>query len=113
MSDTDGCPSCLVDCLDNKYGNRINDNHFIAELVKEYGFKFTKTQQNSEHIHKCIIEKALQFEKDYFKGFNVYTNFSQTLSSKLLDGKVIIQPNIAHITSTVNKSSHRNNKNQK
>ena len=112
MSDTDGCPSCL-DYLDNKYGSRINDNHFIAELVKEYGFKFTKTQQNSEHIHKCIIEKALQFEKDYFKGFNVYTNFSQTLSSKLLDGKVIIQPNIAHITSTVNKSSHRNNKNSK
>ena len=36
LSDTDGCPSCLVDCLDNKYGNRINDNHFIAELVKEY-----------------------------------------------------------------------------
>ena len=110
LSDTDGCPSCLVDCLDNKYGNRINDNHFIAELVKEYGFKFTKTQQNSEYIHKCVIEKAVQFEKDYFKGFNVYTNFLRTLSSKLLDGKAIMRPNIVHITSSVNKSTHRNTK---
>lgn len=110
LSDTDGCPSCLVDYLDNKYGNRINDNHFIAELVKEYGFKFTKTQQNSEYIHKCVIEKAVQFEKDYFKGFNVYTNFLRTLSSKLLDGKAIIRPNIVHITSSVNKPTHRNTK---
>ena len=67
LSDTDGCPSCLVDYLDNKYGNRLNDNHFIAELVKEYGFKFTKTQQNSEYIHKCVIEKAVQFIMDNVK----------------------------------------------
>ena len=46
LSDTEGCPDFLASQLDEKYKNRINDTSFIAELVNEYGFRFTKKPQN-------------------------------------------------------------------
>lgn len=106
LSDTEGCPEFLENYLDKKYGNRINDNHFIAELVKDYGFQFTKAQQNSERILECVRDKAGAFENDYQKGYQVYDNFLQTLSDKMNDN-VMPKSSIVHPEIGVKKHSRR------
>lgn len=106
LSDIEGCPAFLESYLDKKYGNRINDNRFIAELVKDYGFQFTKAQQNSERIFERVRDKAGAFENDYQKGYQVYANFLQALSNKMNDN-VIPKASIVHLKGDVKKLSRR------
>lgn len=76
LNDTEGCPEFLRDHLDGRFGNRINNTKFIDELVKEYGFKFTKNPQNTEDIRKIVFKKHKVSDLDAFrKGFNGYREF--------------------------------------
>lgn len=109
LSDTEGCPEFLQKYVDKKYGNRINDNRFIAELVKNYGFRFTKAPQNDDRILEQIREKAGEFVSDYQRGYQVYSNFLQLLSDKMKQNTVpsanIVQPKVS-----VRKASGRKSK---
>ena len=99
MSDTEGCPDFLASQLDEKYKNRINDTSFIAELVNEYGFRFTKKLQNEEQIRNLVRAKGANQIRSFEKGFRVYSDFLHDLSGKINKGDLpqpsIIQPKAA------------------
>lgn len=96
LSDTEGCPDFLTTQLDEKYKNRINDTSFIAELVNEYGFQFTKKPQNVEMIRNSVRRKGANPLKNFEKGFRVYSDFLQDLSQKMNEDNLpqpsIVQP---------------------
>ena len=93
LNDTEGCPDFLVTQLDEKYKNRINDTSFIAELVNEYGFQFTKKAQNVEMIRGLVRDKGANQIKSFEKGFRVYSDFLHDLSGKM-NGDNLPQPSI-------------------
>ena len=109
LSDTEGCPDFLATQLDEKYKNRINDTSFIAELVNEYGFRFTKKPQNEEQIRSLVRIKGSSQIISFDKGFSVYSDFLHDLSGKMNDNDLpkpsIIQPKVA------TKSKGRKSKN--
>lgn len=88
LNDIDGCPSGLQMFLDDKYQNRINNTSFIAGLIKEFGFKFTKENQNVERIIEKVNEHGEDCIKWFNQGFNVYSNFLNTLTNKIVLGEV-------------------------
>ena len=96
LSDTEGCPDFLASQLDEKYKNRINDTSFIAELVNEYGFRFTKKPQDEEHIRNLVRTKGAKQIRSFEKGFRVYSDFLYNLSDKINEGDLpqpsIVQP---------------------
>ena len=96
LSDTEGCPDFLATQLDEKYKNRINDTSFIAELVNEYGFQFTKKLQNIEIIRNSVRRKGANQIKSFEKGFRVYSDFLYDLSEKMNEDNLpqlrIVQP---------------------
>ena len=78
LNDTDGCPDFLRDNLDETYGNRLNNTEFINELVKEYGFKFTKQPQDSHLIRELVLKKIPKaLIAPFNKGYNGYNDFVQ------------------------------------
>lgn len=83
LSDIEGCPDFLATQLDEKYRNRINDTSFIAELVNEYGFRFTKKAQDVKQIRNAVRTKAGKNIVNFEKGFRVYSDFLYDLSSKI------------------------------
>ena len=99
LSDTEGCPDFLASQLDEKYKNRINDTSFIAELVNEYGFRFTKKPQNEEQIRNLVRAKGANQIKSFEKGFRVYSDFLYDLSGKISEGDLpqpsIVKPKVA------------------
>lgn len=99
LSDTEGCPDFLASQLDEKYKNRINDTSFIAELVNEYGFRFTKKPQKEEQIRNLVRTKGANQIRSFEKGFRVYSDFLHDLSGKINKGDLpqpsIIQPKAA------------------
>lgn len=99
MSDTEGCPDFLASQLDEKYKNRINDTSFIAELVNEYGFRFTKKPQNEEQIRNLVRAKGTNQIRSFEKGFRVYSDFLYALSGKINEGDLpqpsIVKPKVA------------------
>lgn len=99
LSDTEGCPDFLATQLDEKYKNRINDTSFIAELVNEYGFRFTKKPQNEEQIRNLVRAKGANQIRSFEKGFRVYSDFLYDLSGKICEGDLpqpsIVQPKVA------------------
>ena len=99
LSDTEGCPDFLSSQLDEKYKNRINDTSFIAELVKEYGFRFTKKPQNEEEIRDSVRSKAGKYISNFEKGFRVYSDFLYALSNKINEDDLpqpsIVKPKVA------------------
>lgn len=99
LSDTEGCPDFLASQLDQKYKNRINDTSFIAELVNEYGFRFTKKPQNEEQIRSLVRCKGANQIRSFEKGFRVYSDFLYDLSDKIDEGDLpqpsIVQPKVA------------------
>lgn len=99
LSDTEGCPDFLASQLDEKYKNRINDTSFIAELVNEYGFRFTKKPQDEEQIRNLVRAKAANQIRNFEKGFRVYSDFLYDLSGKISEGDLpqpsIVQPKVA------------------
>ncbi|MBO5238712.1 MAG: DUF3883 domain-containing protein [Lachnospiraceae bacterium] len=99
LSDTEGCPDFLASQLDEKYKNRINDTSFIAELVNEYGFRFTKKTQNEEQIRNLVSAKGANQIRSFEKGFRVYSDFLYDLSGKIIEGDLpqpcIVQPKVA------------------
>ena len=99
LSDTEGCPDFLASQLDEKYKNRINDTSFIAELVNEYGFIFTKKPQNEEQIRNLVRAKGANQIRNFEKGFRVYSDFLYDLSGKISEGDLpqpsIVQPKVA------------------
>ncbi|MEE0686026.1 MAG: DUF3883 domain-containing protein [Lachnospiraceae bacterium] len=102
LNDTEGCPEFLATQLDEKYKNRINDTSFIAELVNEYGFVFTKKQQDEKIIRNCVLSKAKEYIKSFQKGFRVYSDFLYDLSCKMNENDLpqpyIVQPKVASKT---------------
>lgn len=109
LSDTEGCPDFLATQLDEKYKNRINDTSFIAELVNEYGFRFTKELQNEEQIRRLVRAKAANHIKSFEKGFSVYSDFLYELSNKINED-VLPQPSIVQ-PKAAGKSKGRKPKN--
>lgn len=99
LSDTEGCPDFLASQLDEKYKNRINDTSFIAELVNEYGFRFTKKPQNEEQIRNLVRAKGTNQIRSFEKGFRVYSDFLYALSGKINEGDLpqpsIVKPKVA------------------
>ena len=99
LSDTEGCPDFLATQLDEKYKNRINDTSFIAELINEYGFRFTKKPQNEEQIRNSVRRKGTNQIRSFEKGFRVYSEFLHDLSSKINEDDLpqpsIVQPKVA------------------
>ena len=110
LSDTEGCPDFLATQLDEKYKNRINDTTFIAELVNEYGFRFTKEPQNEEQIRGLVRAKAANHIKSFEKGFSVYSDFLYELSNKINED-VLPQPSIVQ-PKAAGKSKGRKPKNR-
>jgi hypothetical protein len=99
LCDTDGCPEFLELQLDEKYNNRINDTHFISELVKEYGFKFTREPQNTNEIIRKVKEHGNKEYEWFQKGFDVYSDFLETLGRKMqmdeLPNPIIVEPKVS------------------
>ena len=96
LNDIEGCPEFLATQLDERYKNRINDTNFIAELVNEYGFRFTKKPQNVDSIRNLIRSKGASQIRSFEKGHRVYFDFLDDLSSKMnadnLPHPSIVQP---------------------
>ena len=95
LNDTEGCPEFLRDQLDEGYGNRINNTQFIDELVKEYGFKFTKAPQDSELIRQLVFKKHRNDDElnAFRKGFNGYGDFVDRIEEFVKSEKEIASPN--------------------
>lgn len=95
LNDTDGCPNFLKEHLDGTYGNRINNTSFIDELVKEYGFKFTKDPQDTEMIMRCVSLKHKLPEMEAFqKGLYGYKEFVQQIEALVNNASVLVSPNL-------------------
>lgn len=109
LSDTEGCPDFLATQLDEKYRNRINDTSFIAELVHEYGFKFTKKAQDVEQIQNAVRTKAGKHIANFEKGFRVYSDFLYDLSTKIKQDD-LPRPSIVH-PKVLAKTRERKSKN--
>lgn len=110
LNDTEGCPEFLVSQLDEKYKNRINDTAFISELVNDYGFCFTRQEQDFERILELVKINAGSKIKSFMKGYRVYSDFLYGLSKKMNEDNLprpsIIQPK------TAGKSRGRKQKNK-
>lgn len=106
LNDTEGCPEFLAQQLDEKYQNRINDTRFIAELVKECGFRFTKHPQNVEHIRSLVRAKGGIAVTSFEKGFRVYSDFLYDLSKKM-NGDDLPKPSVV-LPQSPNKTRGRN-----
>lgn len=109
LNDTDGCPDFLRENLDDTYGDRINNTDFIDELVKEYGFKFTKQPQDSELIRKLTFEKIPKEYMDSFrKGFNGYVDFVQDIGEFVKKEKELPLPKLLQYKEqTISKRTER------
>ncbi|MBO6259624.1 MAG: DUF3883 domain-containing protein [Lachnospiraceae bacterium] len=95
LNDTDGCPDFLREHLDGTYGNRINNTEFITELVKEYGFKFTKQPQDSKSIRQLVLRKIPKSLIDPFnKGYNGYNDFIQDIGDYMKKEEGLPLPNL-------------------
>ena len=95
LNDVEGCPSFLMSQLDSTYNCRINDTAFIKELVLEFGFKFTRGEQNYDWIKELAIKKANVSERAAFrKGINVYKDFIGDLEKHLFEGENISEPSV-------------------
>lgn len=107
LNDLDGCPEFLKSVLDNAYGNRINNTEFIAELVNEYGFIFTRGIQNSKQIRDVTFAKHKRPEFDAFeKGFSVYRDFVQKIEN-YIKGDTVVSPNsIEFVEKTIKRKSN-------
>jgi hypothetical protein len=82
LNDTEGCPESLRNQLDGTYGNRINNTKFIDELVKVYGFRFTRERQNDKLIFAMVRDKhGVKGLDAYRKGFDTYTCFIEEIES--------------------------------
>ncbi len=93
LNDTEGCPDALRDNLDEKYGNRINSTEFITELVKEFGFKFTKQPQDSKRIKSLALARCSKSCADAFrKGNNGYRDFIQNIEKVVKNEKRLPTP---------------------
>ena len=93
LNDTEGCPEFLREHLDGAYGSRINNTQFIDELVRDYGFRFTREQQDSNHIRDCVFKKHSGGELDAFrKGFFSYRNFVDDMESFVKEEKNLAKP---------------------
>lgn len=66
LNHIDGCPDALKKNIDGKTKKRINDTNFIRELVEDYGFVFSSTEQNGDLI-RSIVEGIGQKEFEWFK----------------------------------------------
>ncbi len=94
LNDTEGCPDFLRDHLDGRYGNRINNTQFIDELVKEYGFKFTKAPQDTELIRTIVFRKHQMPDLDAFrKGFDGYREFVHHIEELVKTEDNLTRPN--------------------
>lgn len=95
LNDTDGCPDFLRNNLDGAYGNRINNTEFIDELVKEYGFMFTKKPQDSKTIREMVLKKVSPaLKKAFDKGYYGYNSFIQGIGDYMKKEKVLASPNL-------------------
>lgn len=95
LNDPEGCPEFLKDYLDATYGKRINNTSFIDELVKEYGFKFTKEQQDYKTIMELVRQKhGEKLLGAFYKGFNVYGDFVQNIEDHVKSEDNLTRPNI-------------------
>ena len=93
LNDVEGCPDFLLGQLDSTYGCRINDTNFIKELVLEFGFRFTRGEQNYDLIKEIAFRKANSVEREaYRKGLSVYRDFIGDLEKKLFDEEIISEP---------------------
>ena len=82
LNDTEGCPVFLRSHLDGAYGNRINNTRFIDELVKEYGFCFTRDTQDKDIIFNAVKRKhGVKGINAFRKGFNAYQNFIEEIEA--------------------------------
>lgn len=99
LNDIEGCPEFLASQLDEKYKSRINDTAFIAELVNDYGFRFTRQAQDFERIMELVRIKAGNNIKSFMKGYRVYSDFLYDLSQKMNEDNLprpsIVQPKSA------------------
>ena len=81
--------------LDSTYNCRINDTAFIKELVLEFGFQFTRGEQNYDWIKEIALKKASVSERDAFrKGLNVYRDFIGDLEKHLFENENIAEPSV-------------------
>lgn len=95
LNDTDGCPDYLREKLDGTYGNRINNTEFIDELVKEYGFMFTKKPQDSKLIRELVFKKVSRaLKKSFDKGYNGYNDFIQSIGDYIKKEEGLPLPNL-------------------
>lgn len=96
LNDVEGCPTFLLEQLDSTYGCRINDTSFIKELVLDYGFCFTRGEQNYELIKTIAFKKANPAERDAFrKGINVYRDFIGDLEKRIFSEDSLSEPTIS------------------
>ncbi len=95
LNDTDGCPDFLRENLDGAYGNRLNNTEFIDELVKEYGFKFTKQPQDSNSIRKLVFNQVSSpFIEAFDKGYKGYNVFMQRIGDYMKKEEELPLPNL-------------------
>lgn len=111
LNDTEGCPEFLRGHIDGTYGNRINNTQFIEELVKEYGFKFTKGVQNSESIRNLVFKKYKRPIFDSFdKGFYGYRDFVQNIEKLVKTEGDLSRPNaLTYEERTISRRTERKN----
>ncbi|XME01983.1 protein NO VEIN domain-containing protein [Lachnospiraceae bacterium C1.1] len=112
LNDTDGCPESLLEELDEKYHNRINDTQFIREIVNDYGFRFTKEPQDTDYIRDCVVRlhgrRALRF---FDTGYNLYQEFIENVGDIVLHGRRLPLPTVRrykkkNISKTTERRSH-------
>ena len=95
LNDTEGCPDVLRENIDGRYNNRINNTHLIDELVKEYGFRFTKEPQNGEFIREIVANKCGRPALDAFdKGYFGYREFVQDIENLVKTERDLSKPNM-------------------
>ncbi len=113
LNDTEGCPDFLRNHLDGKYGNRINNTQFIDELVKEYGFKFTKAPQDANFIRNKVFSKHTASELNAFrKGFNGYREFVHHIEELVKTENSLSNPNaLGYKERTISRLSERKSEN--
>lgn len=112
LNDTDGCPNFLKSLLDKRYGERINNTAFVDELVKEYGFIFTRAPQDSNRIIKTAFDKCKTDEErtSLKKGYNVYKEFVDQIEEYVNKEKNLCVPNaLAYKKKNISRKTENKN----
>lgn len=101
-----GCPIFLKSQVDGITKVRINATAFIRELVNDYGFIFSCSEQNGELIKSIVQEKGKEEYRWFKSTYYPNSKFLEELNEKVDEKQeIILAENFKKVIKNINSKS--------